>query len=51
MVNTKELKQSVMFITTGEDDAEAILNEFITWLIANEAFQLAARLGMEWDKE
>ena len=28
-----------------------VLNEFVRWLIANEAFQLAARLITEWDRK
>ena len=50
MVNTEELKVKVI-LEAGEEASEAILNEFVTWLIANEAFQLAARLVMEWDEK
>ena len=48
MAKTEDLKIRVI-LEAGEEASEAILNEFVIWLIANEAFQLSARLIMEWD--
>ena len=50
MAKTEELKIRVI-LEAGEEASEAILNEFVTWLIANEAFQLAARIVMEWEEK
>ena len=44
-------KEECNFNCWQECTSEVLLNEFVTWLIANEAFQLAARLVMEWDED
>ena len=50
MADTEELKTRVI-LEAGEEASKAILNEFVSWLIVNEAFKLAARLVMEWEED